>query len=127
MTTLISRYFGRFLETGSIENLEFVAVSDGKNTRLLYPNRLVEEDVLDFRQASGARIATADSDKPEDILTRLAYRMGMDFAIDEEEFEDMDKALEKAKEYIFEENLFEEPEYEVLEPIIPEKLGKTDE
>lgn len=127
MTTLISRYLKRSRYTGSIEQLEFVAVSDGENTRLLFPNSLVEENVQDFRQAVGARIVTADSDKPEDILTRLAYRMGVDFAIDEEEFQDLDEALEKAKEYISEANMSEEPEYDVLEPIVPEELGKPNE
>lgn len=127
MTILISRYPIRSMNNISMEGLLFVAVTDGESTRLLFPNSVDEREVKVSRQAIGARIATADSNKPEDILIRLAYRMGVDFIIDEEEFKDMDDALEKAKEYILEENAFEESRYDVLDPITPREIGESDE
>lgn len=85
------------MNIGATQGMLFVAVTDGKDTRLLFPNSANEREVKVSREAIGARIATAESNKPEAILIRLANRMGVDFVFDEKDFKDMDEALGKAK------------------------------
>lgn len=94
----------------------FVVVTDGTKTEILFPLGMSPEDIEDMQTAIGSRIAAANTDDPEELLTLITYNMPVEVSITEP-FDTYEDAMKMAQEFMQVVNDFDQETTEAYAPI----------
>lgn len=100
--------------------VEFAAISDGEQTKFMFPAGTPEEDINQMLISFGVRLdAAKDLTDPEEIVEAIGYNMGADIQVSDD-VDTFEEAVERVKNLLSAEDDFETTEFELYDAKLPE-------
>lgn len=118
--------YGVSVYGGTPGRIEFAAISDGKQTKFMFPAGTPEEEIEERLISFGIRLDVAkDLTDPEEIVQAIGYNMGVELQVSDD-VDTFEEAVERVRNLLSAEDDFETTEFELYDSKLPEDYDGED-
>ncbi len=107
--------------------IQFAAISDGEQTKFMFPAGTPEDDINQMLISFGVRLeATQGQTDPEVLVEAIGYNMGVDLHVSDD-IDSFDEAVERVKNLLSAEDDFDTTEFELYDAKLPENYEREEQ
>lgn len=124
---MVSFSYGVSIYGDTPGGIQFAAISDGEQTKFMFPAGTPENLIDEMLVSFGVRLDSfQDMNDPEEIVEVIGYNMGVEMQVSEE-LETFDEAVERVRNLLAAEDDFETEKFELYDAKLPENYEREEQ